>query len=122
MYSFYYEIRGFRAHDGAEPPESWLSHPASSSPGTFHPRHRPPGPAPCMFQNGLLFLRNLGCSLIPLVWGLAGLRDRGTGTKGGLILLSGLVQSHKSVAIYRRILRRHPIALIKQCSFSSCDL
>merc|ERR1719499_1844027 len=38
MYSFYYEIRGFRAHNGAEPPESWLSHPASSSPGTFHPR------------------------------------------------------------------------------------
>jgi len=25
---------------------------------------------------------NLGCWLIPLFWGLAGLRDRGTGTKG----------------------------------------
>merc|ERR1712056_6417 len=48
-----------------------------------HPRRRPPGPAPCMFQNGLLFLRNLGCQLIPLFWGLAGLRDRGTGTTGG---------------------------------------
>merc|ERR1712117_382336 len=120
MYSFYYETRGFRAHDGAEPPESWLSHPASSSPCTSHPRHRPLGPAPCMFQNGLLFLRNLGCVLIPLFWGLAGLRDRGTGTLG-VKYLSGFIQT-LSDAIYRRPHRCRPIALIKQCSFSSCDL
>merc|ERR1711884_864510 len=37
MYSFYYEIRVLRAHDGAEPPESWMSHPASSSPRHFSP-------------------------------------------------------------------------------------
>merc|ERR1719471_2694370 len=123
MYSFYYEIRVLRAHDGAEPPESGLSQPASSSPGTFHPR-QPSARARTLYvlERSPVLELNLGCWLIPLFWGLAGLRDRGTGTKGGPILLRGLVRSHKSIAIYRPMTRRRPIALIKQCSFSSCDL
>merc|ERR1719471_2164094 len=82
MYSFYYEIRGFRAHDGAEPPESWLSHPASSSPRTSHPRQLSARARTLYVSERSPVLKESGMSDDSTFWGLAGLRGRGTGTKG----------------------------------------
>ena len=58
-----------------------------------------PGPHPVCFRTVSCSDGNLGCWLIPLFWGLAGLRDREQGLQG-VQCLAGLLQT-LSDAIYR---------------------
>merc|ERR1712027_2652 len=119
MYSFYYETRGFRAHDVAEPPESWLSQTSLVFARHFAPE-APSARARTLYvsERSPVLELNLGCWLIPLFGGLAGLRDRG---------MKPWV-SDAFLGSYKRLVppssggvpRRRPYSLIKQCSFSSC--
>merc|ERR1719471_761011 len=94
MYSFYYEIRGFRAHDGAEPPESRLFQPASSSPGTFHPRQPSARARTLYVSERSPVLKESGMSVDSTLLGAGGTAGPGNRDQGGSDAFLGFYKRH----------------------------
>ena len=90
----------------------------SAAVGTRRPRTRSPRPAPCSRTTrcSSRSKRSLGCQLTPLNKG--GWRDCGTGGPGPWDPMPWRAFLKLRSRIIRGTLRR-PVALIKQCSFSS---
>merc|ERR1712018_352993 len=84
MYSFYYEIRGFRAHDGAEPPESWLTSSSFVFARHFSPEATVrPGPHPVCFRTVSCSAEESGMSVDSTNLGAGGTAGPGNRDQGG---------------------------------------